>query len=53
MNSGKGLRWHLNYLKKQTIKQKLDYIHYNPVMKKWGALQRPVRLLLLFISYFL
>ena len=39
-------------LKKQTIKQKLDYTHYNPCDDKMGALQRAVGLLL-FISPFL
>ncbi|MEO6637713.1 MAG: hypothetical protein ABIN25_05525 [Ginsengibacter sp.] len=28
-------------LKKQTIQQKLDYIHYNPVMKKWELCKEP------------
>ncbi len=28
-------------LKKQTINQKLDYIHYNPVMKRWQLCKEP------------
>ncbi len=28
-------------LKKQTIKQKMDYIHYNPVMTKWELCKEP------------
>ncbi len=28
-------------LKKQTIKQKLDYIHYNPVMERWKLCKEP------------
>ncbi len=28
-------------LKKQTIQQKLDYIHYNPVIKNWKLCKEP------------
>ncbi len=28
-------------LKKQTINQKLDYIHYNPVMERWKLCKEP------------
>ncbi len=28
-------------LKKQTIKQKIDYIHYNPVMERWKLCKEP------------